>query len=165
MPSAFIGIGSNLGDRIKNCSDAIFEISNISGIKSISSIYETEPVGIEDQPEFINCVIKIETDLTPTDLLAKLLGIEEDLGRERSVIGGPRIIDLDILFYDDRVLEYGDLIIPHPRAHLRRFVLEPLNEIDPNLVHPRLNVSVSKLLIELKDKKIVKKIGEFSTYY
>ena len=165
MPSAFIGIGSNLGDRIRNCRNAIHAIKDIAGIKSVSSMYETEPVGIEDQPEFINCVIKIETDLTPTDLLTKLLGIEEDLGRARSVIGGPRIIDLDILFYEDRVLEYGNLIIPHPRAHLRRFVLEPLNEIDPNLVHPRLNASVSKLLIELKDKKIVKKIGEFSIYY
>lgn len=165
MPIAFIGIGSNLGDRIKNCSDAICEISNISHIKSISSIYETEPVGIEDQPDFINCVIKIETDLIPTDLLTKLLGIEKDLGRERSVIGGPRIIDLDILFYDDRVFEYGNLIIPHPRAHLRRFVLEPLNEIDPDLIHPKLNITISKLLNELEDKKIVKKIGQFSTYY
>ncbi|MGH7900526.1 MAG: 2-amino-4-hydroxy-6-hydroxymethyldihydropteridine diphosphokinase [Thermodesulfobacteriota bacterium] len=165
MPSAFIGIGSNLGDRIRNCRNAIRAIKDIAGIKSISSIYETEPVGIEDQPDFINCVIRIETDLIPTDLLTKLLGIEKDLGRERSVIGGPRIIDLDILFYEDRVLEYGNLIIPHPRAHLRRFVLEPLNEIDPELVHPGLNASVSKLLNELEDEKIVKKIGEFSTYY
>jgi len=94
MPSAFIGIGSNLGDRIRNCRNAIRAIKDIARIKSISSIYETEPVGIEDQPEFINCVIRIETNLTPTDLLTKLLGIEEDLGRERSVIGGPRIIDL-----------------------------------------------------------------------
>ena len=163
MSVAFIGIGSNLGDRIKNCSDALGQLSKISLIKSFSSIYETEPVGIEDQPEFINCVIKIQTDLTPTDLLTELLGIERRLGRERSVIGGPRIIDLDILFYDDRVLESGNLMIPHPRAHLRRFVLEPLNEIDPNLIHPQLSLSVSKLLSDLRDKKIVKKIGRFST--
>ena len=165
MPIAYIGIGSNLGDRIENCRNAIRSIKGFARFKSISSIYETQPVGIEDQPEFINSVIKIETDLTPTDLLAVLLGIEKNQGRERSVIGGPRIIDLDIIFYDNKVFEIENLVIPHPRAHLRRFVLEPLNEIDPDLLHPKFNITISKLLSGLEDKKIVKKIGEFSTYY
>jgi 2-amino-4-hydroxy-6-hydroxymethyldihydropteridine diphosphokinase len=165
MPVAFIGIGSNLGSRIENCNKALHEISNFARISAVSSIYETEPVGKEDQPDFINCVAKIETDLSPYRLLASLRSVENTLGRRRTEKWGPRIIDLDIIFYDGLLIESDELAIPHPRAHLRGFVLEPLCEIAPNFIHPVFKVSISTLLHELKDAKRVVKVGEFSTVY
>lgn len=161
MPVAFIGIGSNLGNRVENCLNAVHEISGFIKISALSSIYETEPVGKEDQPDFVNCVIKIETDLSPSGLLVSLLSVEHKLGRKREEKWGPRIIDLDIILYDDLVIETEELAIPHPMMHLRGFVLVPLLEIAPDLTHPVLNVSLSKLLEELKDTKGVIKIGEF----
>jgi 2-amino-4-hydroxy-6-hydroxymethyldihydropteridine diphosphokinase len=165
MPIAFIGIGSNLGSRIENCIKAVHEISNFASVLAVSSIYETEPVDKEDQPDFINCVIKIETALPPHGLLVSLESIESSLGRNREEKWGPRTIDLDIIFYDNLVIQTDELTIPHPRAHLRRFVLEPLCEIAPELVHPVLRVSVSKLLEELSDTKCVVRVGEFFTGY
>ena len=165
MPTAFVGIGSNLGNKIENCVDAIRKISDFATISAISSMYETEPVGNEGQPSFINCAVKIETDLSPYDLVLSLQSIENILGRERVQKWGPRTIDLDILFYDDLVIESDELTIPHPRAHLRRFVLEPLSEIAPDLVHPTFNFSVSKLLEGLNDSKFVVKLDNFSTGY
>jgi 2-amino-4-hydroxy-6-hydroxymethyldihydropteridine diphosphokinase len=163
MANAYIGIGSNQGDRIDYCVKAITSITKFAVVKSLSSVYETEPAGVIDQPDFINCVVEIETALDPYNLLSKLLDIENELGRKRVGAGGPRTIDLDLIFYDDLVVQGGDLTLPHPRAHLRRFVLEPLCEIAPDLVHPILNVSVSKLLNDLEEKKWVNKVGDFST--
>ncbi|HEX3034160.1 MAG TPA: 2-amino-4-hydroxy-6-hydroxymethyldihydropteridine diphosphokinase [Thermodesulfobacteriota bacterium] len=165
MPVVFVGIGSNLGNRAENCATAIREMSNFAKISAVSSIYETEPVGRENQPDFINCITKIETGLSPYELLLSLLSVENKLGRKHTQKWGPRIIDLDILFYDDLIVDSGELTIPHPRAHLRRFVLEPLSEIAPDFVHPTLKVSVSKLLEGLEDPKSVVKIGSFSTVY
>jgi 2-amino-4-hydroxy-6-hydroxymethyldihydropteridine diphosphokinase len=165
MPIAFIGIGSNLGNRIENCIRAVEEISNFTRITVISSIYETEPVGKEDQPDFINCAIEIETSLSPFDLLTFLQSVENVIGRERIEKCGPRIIDLDIIFYDNLLTETDKLTIPHPRAHLRRFVLEPLSEIAPDFIHPDLKISVSELLNNLRDMKRVVRVGEFSTVY
>ena len=165
MPVAFIGIGSNLGDRIENCIKAVGEISSFATVLALSSIYETEPVGKEDQPYFINCVVKIETELSPSDLLASLQSVEDRLGRRGKERWGPRLIDLDIIFYNDLAIETEELTIPHPRAHLRRFVLLPLSEIAPRLVHPVLNVSISRLLEALQDKKLVLKVDEFPTAY
>lgn len=165
MSTVFVGIGSNLGNRIENCANAVRKISDFATVSAISSIYETEPVGNEDQPNFINCAVKIETDLSPYDLLLSLQSIEDILGRERIQKWGPRIIDLDILFYNDLVIESDELTVPHPMAHLRRFVLEPLSEIAPDLIHPTLKVSVSNLLEGLYDPKSVVKIGSFSTGY
>ena len=165
MPIAFIGIGSNLGNRIENCIRAVEEISNFARIISISSIYETEPVDREDQPDFINCAIGIETSLSPFDLLISLQSVENIIGRERIEKWGPRKIDLDIIFYDNLLIETDELIIPHPRAHLRRFVLEPLFEIAPDFIHPNLKISVSELLSNLKDMRRVIKVGGFSTIY
>ncbi|MBI2485654.1 MAG: 2-amino-4-hydroxy-6-hydroxymethyldihydropteridine diphosphokinase [Deltaproteobacteria bacterium] len=165
MPLAFISIGSNLGDRVENCIKAVREISSFATVLALSSIYETEPVGKEDQPYFINCVVKIETELSPSDLLASLQSVEDRLGRRVEERWGPRVIDLDIIFYNHLVIETEELTIPHPRAHLRRFVLLPLSEIAPQLVHPFLNVSISKLLEALKDKKLVVKVGEFPSVY
>lgn len=165
MPVAFIGIGSNLGDRIENCINAVHEISNFATVLSTSSIYETEPVGKEDQPDFINCVVKIETELSPSGLLASLQSVEDRLGRRREERWQARVIDLDIIFYDDLIIETEGLTIPHPRAHLRRFVLLPLSEIAQERVHPVLKDSVSKLLDELRDTKSVVKVTEFPTVY
>ncbi len=165
MPVAFIAMGSNLGKRIENCMRAVEAISDFARIKALSSIYETEPVDKENQPDFINCVLEIETSIPPFDLLTFLQGIETAIGRERTEGQGPRVIDLDIIFYDDLVIETEDLIIPHPRAHLRRFVLEPLCEIAPDFIHPGLKVSVRELFNNLRDTKRVVKVGELSTAY
>lgn len=161
MANAYIALGSNQGDRIDYCNKAIEAITKFAVIKSISSVYETEPVGVIKQPDFINCVLEIETGLGPYELLSKLLDIENELGRKRVGTGGARTIDLDLIFYDNLVIQGEDLIIPHPRAHLRRFVLEPLCEIAPDFVHPILNVSVAKLLNDLEEKKRVSRVGTF----
>ncbi|MER3445472.1 MAG: 2-amino-4-hydroxy-6-hydroxymethyldihydropteridine diphosphokinase [Candidatus Dadabacteria bacterium] len=165
MTVAFISIGSNLGKRIENCIRAVEAISDFARITALSSIYETEPVDKEDQPDFINCVLEIETSLSPFDLLTFLQSIETAIGREQIEKQGPRVIDLDIVFYNDLVVETDDLIIPHPRAHLRRFVLEPLCEIAPGFIHPVLKASICELLNNLKDEKRVVRVGEFSTTY
>ena len=161
MSVAFIGLGSNLGDRVGNIQKAIGEISKLGYVSTVSSLYETEPVGVENQPDFINCVIKLEISLSPYGLLVSLQSIEKGLGRERErrEKWEPRTIDLDIIFYDDLVIETHGLTIPHPRAHLRRFVLEPLCEIAPDFIHPTLKVTVSKLLEGLANSERVVKVG------
>ncbi len=158
MSIAFIGIGSNLGKRIENCIRALEEISNFARITALSSIYETESVDKEDQPDFINCVIEVETSLSPFDLLIFLQSVENMIGRKHLEKGGPRIIDLDIIFYDNLVIETNELIIPHPRAHLRRFVLEPLCEIAPDFIHPVLKKTIQEILNNLKEDQGVEKI-------
>jgi 2-amino-4-hydroxy-6-hydroxymethyldihydropteridine diphosphokinase len=165
MSVAFIAIGSNLGKRVENCIRAVEAIPDFAKITALSSIYETEPVDNEDQPDFINCVVEIETSLSPFDLLTFLQAVETAIGRKRIEKQGPRVIDLDIIFYDYLVIETGELIIPHPRAHFRRFVLEPLCEIAPDFIHPGLKVSVCELLNNLMDMKRVVKVGELSTAY
>ncbi len=159
MDNVFISMGSNLGDKIGNCRKAANEIAGFCEVIRVSSLYETEPVGKEDQPNFINCVSQIETNLSPHELLKELNSIEEKLGRVRTEKWGPRTIDLDIIFYNDKEIKDDDLIIPHPRAHLRRFVLEPICEIDPEFIHPVLSLPVSKILEDLDKTKKVKKLG------
>lgn len=164
MHRVFIGIGSNLGDTISNCKMALDEIGNFAEIVKISSLYETEPVDKEDQPNFINSVAEIRADLSPHELLTHLNRIEEKLGRVRGEKWGPRTIDLDIIFYNDLVMRDNNLIIPHPRAHLRRFVLEPLCEIAPDFIHSELKISVLELLKNLPDnKKVIKRDESFTT--
>lgn len=160
MTQAYIGIGSNLGDRTSYCKRALDEIAGFSRITKVSSLYETDPVGKEDQPEFINCIAEIQTDLSAQDLLKKLNLAEEKLGRVRHEKWGPRTIDLDIIFYGNLVINEENLEIPHPRAHLRRFVLEPLCEIMPDFIHPKLGLSASQLLGKIDDNKsVIKKNG------
>jgi 2-amino-4-hydroxy-6-hydroxymethyldihydropteridine diphosphokinase len=158
----YIGIGSNLGDSLKNCRNAIEILSRIKGIelKTISSFYKTEPVGIENQNYFINAVVEIKTDLSPKNLLQALQDIEVDMGRKRRVKSGPRIIDLDLLFYGQNVFNQKELIIPHPEIHKRRFVLEPLYEIASYFIHPSFGVSIRGLKDRLNDNKVVEKIKE-----
>jgi len=163
MDNIFISIGSNLGDRISTCREAIKKMAELCDIVEISSLYETEPVGKEDQPNFINCAVKTRTDLSPQELLERLNSIEDTLGRVRDEKWGPRTIDLDIIFYYDLVINEKDLIIPHPRAHLRRFVLEPICEIAPDYRHPVLNQAVGALIKKCEDnKKVVKLEEEFT---
>ncbi len=146
----FLGLGSNLGKRRRNCLRAI-EFLQAKGliIKRTSSFYETEPWGYQNQPRFINMVIEVETELGPDELLKMLKGIERRMGRKDGLRWGPRIIDIDILIYNDRVIDKKDLVIPHPHMHKREFVLRPLSEIAPDLKHPRLGKTVSELLMEI----------------
>jgi 2-amino-4-hydroxy-6-hydroxymethyldihydropteridine diphosphokinase len=153
---AFIGIGSNLGDRKANYLEAIDRIQKLSGTRIVkqSSLYESEPLG-DAKTWFVNAVIEIETEAAADDLLKRLKAIESTMGRKR-VRGkrwGSRIIDLDILFFDSEIINKRTLKVPHPELQNRRFVLAPLSELAPQFVHPKLAQSVSELLAGLKDTK------------
>jgi 2-amino-4-hydroxy-6-hydroxymethyldihydropteridine diphosphokinase len=158
----YIGIGSNLGNSLKNCKHAVEIISRVKGVnlETVSSFYKTEPVGIENQNYFVNAVLEIKTDLSPLILFQNLHNIENEMGREREIKGGPRIIDIDLLFYGQDVISEKNLVIPHPEIHKRRFVLEPLCEIASYFIHPSFGVSVRGLKDRLNDNKLVEKIKE-----
>jgi 2-amino-4-hydroxy-6-hydroxymethyldihydropteridine diphosphokinase len=158
----YIGIGSNLGNALQNCKCAMESLSQIEGIliTRTSSFYKTEPVGIENQNYFINAVVEITTTLCARNLLQELQNIEKSMGRMKEVKGGPRIIDLDLLFYGQNVIREADLIAPHPEIQKRRFVLEPLNEIASYFIHPAFGVSIRGLKDRLDDNKIVEMIKE-----
>lgn len=154
--TVFIGFGSNLGDRVDLCDRAVTLLSLLphSQLLAVSSLYEAEPVpdaGAPGDGWFLNGVVQIETDVAPQSLLAVCREIERSLGRDPEHRSGPRTLDLDILLYGDRVIEEQDFLVPHPRLHLRRFVLEPLAELAPTLVHPVLRQTVSHLLAQLTD--------------
>ena len=155
--TAYIGVGSNQGDRHAHCAEAIARIAASGHTRIIdqSSWYLTEPWGYHDQDEFINLVLKVETGLAPLELLRFLKELEEKLGRHKTVPFGPRTIDLDILLYGDRVIQSPELTIPHTRLCERGFVLVPLEEIAPQLVHPVHNRTISRLLAELDDGRRV----------
>ena len=156
MSVAYIGIGSNLGNRQENCLRAI-ELLQKKGIivKKRSSLYETEPWGVKEQPLFLNMAIEVETKLNPGALLRILKDVEKEVGRKESTKWGPRIIDLDILLTDNIVLNKDNLKIPHPLMHKREFVLRPLCEIAPDIKHPVLKLSMNELLQEVKNKGFV----------
>jgi len=153
MAIAYIGIGSNLGNRQENCLRAI-ELLQKKGIivTKRSSLYKTEPWGVKDQPRFINMAIEIDTSLEPKELLKILKNIEKELGREKSSKWGPRIIDLDILLFDDIILNEDNLKIPHPLMQERDFVLRPLCEIAPDIYHPLLKLSMYELMQKIHRK-------------
>jgi len=158
----YIGIGSNLGDREGNIGRAIGLLEGNPDIQIIkaSSLYETEPVGYKEQGDFLNAVIEISTSLGSRDLLKIIKNITNSINTKPKERWGPRSIDLDILFYDDLVIQEEDLAIPHPRLHDRGFVLVPLVEIAPDLIHPVLKISVKKLLDRLEDRSWVVKYDQ-----
>jgi len=149
----YIGIGSNLDSPRDNCERAINMIRDHPdcSLTASSSLYKTEPVGMSNQSWFINAAIAIDTHLEPLNLLNALLSIEQDMGRIRMEKWGPRIIDLDILFYGNKILKLPQLEIPHPEISNRRFVLAPLEEIAGDYNHPKINKSISTMLRELDD--------------
>ena len=146
LHTIYIALGTNLGDRLANLRAAIDAFDPEIIVTAESHVYETPPWGYEDQPAFLNMVVKAETDLEPESLLAYLKQLEVELGREDNFRWGPRLIDLDILFYDDLVIESPPLVIPHPRLHERGFVLIPLLDIAPDIVHPKFQVRVEEFL-------------------
>jgi 2-amino-4-hydroxy-6-hydroxymethyldihydropteridine diphosphokinase len=151
MSIAFIGIGSNLGNREGNCLRAIGLLKQKGlRVKRHSSLYETEPWGVRDQPSFLNMAVELETDCAPGELFRRLKEIESELGREKTYKWGPRVIDLDILVFDNLIMNEHGLCIPHPLMHKRDFVLKPLAELVPDMLHPVLNVSISELLQQLE---------------
>lgn len=155
MPVVYLSLGTNLGDRLANLRKAQHTLAPGVRILSESRVYETPAWGYEDQPPFLNMAIKAETDLEPHPLLTRLKDLERELGRTPTFRWGPRLIDVDILFYDDRILELPDLIIPHPRLQERAFVLVPLRDIAPDFVHPVLRKTISELLATLDASTIM----------
>lgn len=161
MPTTFLSLGSNIGDRAKNLRAAIAAVADakLRAIR-VSSFYETEPVDLRDQPWFLNCVVQAETELPPLDLLRALRGIESRMGSKKLVPKGPRLIDLDILLYGDESIDTPELQVPHPRMLQRKFVLVPLAEIAPNLKHPSWQGTASQLLAGLPDSSVVRRLAE-----
>jgi 2-amino-4-hydroxy-6-hydroxymethyldihydropteridine diphosphokinase len=156
---AYISVGSNMGDRLQNCRQGITALTHTgkSRVVAQSLIYMTEPVDYKDQGWFINMVVKLETPNDPYELLDKIKSVQRVAGRKRDLIRfGPRVLDLDIIFFDDLVLESDRLVVPHPRMHQRRFVLKPICDIDPTIVHPVLKKDMQSLLDGLgKDEQQV----------
>jgi len=157
MVKSYLGLGSNLGVRLKNLEQACIAIEiEAGGITDRSPVYETEPWGFSSKHKFLNMVISIDTILSPGDLLLTLQEIETRIGRIREGIGYvPRAIDIDLLLYDDLLISTKELIVPHPLFHERRFVLKPLSDIAPDLLHPALNRQIIELLADCIDKSMV----------
>lgn len=147
---AYIGVGSNLGDKVKNCLEAVVRMDEIAGcrVTEQSGFYSTQPVGVKGQDWYVNAVIVLSVDISAQDLLKSLLAIEIAMGRERKKKWESRIIDLDILLFGEEVISEKGLQVPHPLMHLRRFVLVPMVSLAPDLVHPLIKKSMSELLVD-----------------
>jgi 2-amino-4-hydroxy-6-hydroxymethyldihydropteridine diphosphokinase len=152
----YLSLGSNLGDREAHLRDAIARLQAEGRVVSISSFYETEPVEFADQAWFLNCAVALESTQTPEHVMAALLNIEHEMGRQRIQKKGPRIIDVDILLFSDRIIDTKELTVPHPAMHQRRFVLQPLAEIAPATRHPLLKKTIRQLLDALPTGQTVR---------
>jgi 2-amino-4-hydroxy-6-hydroxymethyldihydropteridine diphosphokinase len=156
--TAYLSLGSNLGDRAANLRTAVAQLDVAGRLLAVSSLYETQPVDIPDQPWFLNCVAAIATDKTPRELLRLALQVEAAMGRLRMTEKGPRKIDIDVVLFGDYVLDEPGLKIPHPAMHRRRFVLEPLVEIAPEARQPELGKTARELLAALPRGQIVRRL-------
>jgi 2-amino-4-hydroxy-6-hydroxymethyldihydropteridine diphosphokinase len=156
--TAYLSFGSNLGDRAANLHAAVAHLCAAGRVIAISALYETQPVDVPNQPWFLNCVIAVETDKTPRELLQLALQVEAAMGRLRMSEKGPRKIDIDIVLFGDCIIDAPGLKIPHPAMHQRRFVLEPLVEIAPDARHPGLQRSTRELLQALPNGQRVRRL-------
>lgn len=160
IKTAYISLGSNMGDRLQFLKAAVQEIAyKLGRVTKESTVYECDAWGYTKQPDFYNQVTEIETTLTPAQLLSGCLEIEKSLGRERNILWGQRTIDLDVLLFDGSSVQFENLKIPHPYLHLRKFVLVPLCEIAPNLIHPTLELTISQLLERCPDQLNIRPIS------
>lgn len=157
--TVYLSIGSNLGDRAANLNAAIDRLRSFGEILRISSFYETEPVEFTAQPWFLNCAVELTTEKTPEDLMAAILEIEQQMGRKRTQKKGPRSIDIDILMFGNLTADTKGLTIPHPALQERRFVLEPLAEIAPEVSHPKLKLTIRELRDALPAGQAVRKFN------
>lgn len=156
----YLSLGSNLGDRAGNLNAAIDRLRSLGEVVTVSSFYETEPVEFTAQPWFLNCAVEMNTEKTPQQILASILEIEQQLGRQRGQKNGPRTIDLDILLFGNSIIEDRGLTIPHPAMHERRFVLEPLAEIAPDAQHPVFKQTIRELHDALPAGQAVRKANK-----
>ena len=161
MAIAFIGLGSNLGERAEYLQKAVDELSKLklTTVVKLSSVYETEPVGIKEQPDFLNMVAELETKLSSGDLMDGLKMIEHNIGRTHMQHWGPREIDLDMLYYNQEILHDKKLDLPHPELVHRRFMLVPMNDIAPDFVDPLRHLTIKELLLNCSDVSAVKRTG------
>jgi len=159
MPNlVYLSLGSNVGDRQAQLQDARARLATVGRVVAESSLYETEPVELTQQPWFLNCALALETSKTPQQLMAAILRVEEEMGRRRMQKKGPRSIDIDILLFGDTIINSPELTIPHPAMQQRRFVLEPLAEIAPEVLDPVLKKTIRELRDELPPGQVVRKL-------
>jgi len=163
MQIIYLSLGSNVGDREANLRAAISALEGAGvRVRRVSSLYETEPVDFLEQPWFLNCVLEGETDVPAQKLLKELRGIEARMGSKKLIAKGPRLLDMDILLYGDETMDTPELQVPHPRMTERRFVLEPLAEIAPELRHPSWSGTATDLLARTPDRSTVRRSGDIS---